>query len=130
MIANVDLLVDTTILVDLFKSDARAIGWAQQNQGLRIGIPLLVWMEVVFGARNQSEQNDLHRKLQDYRLILLSDQDQVLAQQLLTSYHLPHGVGCFDCLIAATAVRMGTPLCTLNERHFSVIPNLTVIRPY
>jgi hypothetical protein len=41
-----------------------------------------------------------------------------------------HGVGWPDCLIAATCIRLGLPLVTLNDKHFRAIRGLRVVRPY
>ena len=39
-------------------------------------------------------------------------------------FHLSHGVGFLDCLIAATAHSHGYRLATLNLRHFTVLSGL------
>jgi predicted nucleic acid-binding protein len=49
---------------------------------------------------------------------------------LLAGFRLSHGVGWPDCLIAATAIRLGRPVATTNVKHFTPFPNLQVIRPY
>ncbi|HMN42055.1 MAG TPA: PIN domain-containing protein [Phycisphaerales bacterium] len=45
-------------------------------------------------------------------------------------YSLSHGVGWPDCLIAATALRLGLPVVTLNDKRFKVFKGLRVVRPY
>ena len=126
---DIDLLLDTTVLIDIFKEDANAVNWARQNQALRIGIPLVVWMEVIYGARNSREQHRLYEGLNAYRVVYLDEGDQERAREWLRAYSLSHDIGPFDCLIAATAVRMGKPLYTLDN-DFSIIPSLQTIRPY
>ena len=126
---DVDLLLDTTVLVDIFKGESSAVSWARQNQTLRIGIPVIVWMELIYGARDRREQNQFYKGLSAYRIIYLDERDQEQAKEWLRAYCLSHGIGPFDCLIAATAVRVGKPLCTL-DKDFSVIPSLRAIRPY
>jgi len=130
VVDNVDLVVDTNILIDLFKAAPQALSWARQHQGVRIGIPLPVWFEVVFGARDKVEQDKLCKDLEAYKLIYIDAQGQEQAQDWFQAYKLSHGVDAFDCLIAATAVRVGKPLCTLNDKHFSIIPSLQIHRPY
>jgi len=126
---DIDLLLDTTVLIDIFKEDASAVNWARQNQALRIGIPLIVWMEVIDGARDSREQRRLYEGLNAYRVVYLDEGDQEQAKVWLRAYSLSHDIGSFDCLIAATAVRMGKPLYTLDS-DFSIIPSLQTIRPY
>lgn len=126
---DVDLLLDTTVLIDIFKGDVTAVNWARQNQALRIGIPVVVWMEIVHGARDGREQDRLYKGLNAYRVVYLDEKDQEQAREWLRAYCLSHDIGPFDCLIAATAVRIGKPLYTLDN-DFSIIPSLQAIRPY
>ena len=127
---NVDLVVDTNILIDLFTAAPQALHWAKQHRGVRIGIPLPVWFEVVVGARDKDEQETLCKHLEVYKLIYIGSRGQEQAQDWFQAYTLSHGVDAFDCLIAATAVRVGKPLCTLNDKGFSFIPSLQIHRPY
>jgi len=43
---------------------------------------------------------------------------------------LSHGIGAFDCLIAAPSFRLQIPLYTLNLRHFASLLGSRVQRPY
>jgi len=52
------------------------------------------------------------------------------AYQLMHSFFLSHGLLIPDALIAATALELGLTLCTKNIRHFQMIENLEVFRPY
>jgi len=46
------------------------------------------------------------------------------------SYHLSHGLGILDALIAETAVGQGARLATFNTKHYSVVGTLQTIQPY
>lgn len=46
------------------------------------------------------------------------------------AYHLSHGLGLLDALIAACAIGLPATLCTFNVRHYRVIPGLTTAQPY
>ncbi len=56
--------------------------------------------------------------------------DWVLALQWVGAYRLTHGVDWVDCLVGATARRMGAPVATQNERHFRLLPGVSVLNPY
>jgi hypothetical protein len=43
---------------------------------------------------------------------------------------LSHGLLIPDALIAATALEFNLTLCTKNIRHFQMIPDLELFRPY
>ena len=127
---NIDFVVDTNILIDIFRASPPAISWATQSRDARLGIPIPVWFEIVVGARDATEQNRICKNLEAYEIIYLDNQAQELARDLFKTYRLSNGVGAPDCLIAAAAIGAGKPFCTLNEKHFSIIPGLQVIRPY
>ena len=48
----------------------------------------------------------------------------------MESFCLSHGMQIPDALIASTALQHGLPIYTENVRHFQMIPQLVVIRPY
>jgi hypothetical protein len=52
------------------------------------------------------------------------------ALAVFTSYHLSHGLGILDALIAQMAVTLHVPLHTFNQKHYIAIPHLTTIQPY
>jgi hypothetical protein len=47
-----------------------------------------------------------------------------------TVYHLSHGLGLLDALIAACAVGRSAPLCTFNVRHYAAVAGLVTLQPY
>jgi tRNA(fMet)-specific endonuclease VapC len=38
-------------------------------------------------------------------------------------------IGYHDLIVAATALERGSPVATFNERHFAMVPGLTVVVP-
>jgi predicted nucleic acid-binding protein len=49
---------------------------------------------------------------------------------LFEQYHLSHRLGLLDALIGATALGLGATLCTFNRKHFRVVPDLAIDKPY
>jgi predicted nucleic acid-binding protein len=47
-----------------------------------------------------------------------------------TAYHLSHGLGLLDALIAACAVGHSATLYTFNVKHYQVVPGLVTAQPY
>ncbi|HET6575132.1 MAG TPA: hypothetical protein VFG68_16110 [Fimbriiglobus sp.] len=47
-----------------------------------------------------------------------------------TTFHLSHGLGLLDALIAAVAVGLPAELCTFNDKHYRVVPGLVTVQPY
>ena len=45
-------------------------------------------------------------------------------------YHLSHGLGLVDALIAACAVGLSATLYTFNTKHYRIVPGLITAQPY
>jgi predicted nucleic acid-binding protein len=99
-------------------------------ESLVIGIPVIVWMEILVGARDKQEQRGFIEHLAGYTILQLESGDSERARQWFEQFHLSHGVGILDCLIAAIALRLRMPFYTFNLKHFQVIPGLEVQAPY
>ncbi len=125
-----DLLLDTDVLIEILRGSVRAGKWLESLGDQTLGISVLNRMEVLQGARNRGEQQALAAQLNNYRLILLEESDSKHALKWFEDYHLSHGVGIIDCLIAASAQRVGKPLYTFNLRHDRVISEVDVQKPY
>jgi len=52
------------------------------------------------------------------------------ACNLYTQFHLSHGVGILDSLIASCAIAKDIVSYTKNERHFKMFPAIRVKKPY
>lgn len=125
-----DLLLDTDILIGVLRGNPQAGRWLESLGDQRVGISVLTWMEILQGARDRQEQERLVAQLDDYHLVLLKASDSERALRWFEDYHLSHGAGIMDCLIGASALRLGKPFYTLNVKHFRVFPKVNVQKPY
>ena len=128
--AEPSLVVDTDVLVDFLRGSAEARTWMEGQRDRVIGIPVLVLMELIQGARNRDEQEELSGRLAPFPVQHIETGDSARALEWFSFYRLSHGVGVLDCLIAAIAVRLAVPLYTFNQKHFTVIPGLEAPEPY
>ena len=87
-------------------------------------------MELAVGSRNSTELSETKRFLEPVRIIPVDTEVSNLAYELIETFTLSHGLAIPDALIAATAIRNGLTLLTKNTRHFQMIPDLQIIRPY
>ena len=127
---NVDMVLDTDVLIEILRGDDRAKTWLASVTSHVIGIPVLVHMEVLLGARDKREQHALATNLARYTVLHLESGDSQKAQHWFEQFHLSHGTGILDCLIATIPVRLSKPFYTFNLRHFRVIPGLEARAPY
>lgn len=127
----IEPLIDSAVVIDHLRGHAGAMGFlnAQRAAG-RPMTHVVVVAEVLEGARDAREQAALKTFFADFDVIPASEADSHLSLDLLAGFRLSHGVGWPDCLIAATALRLGRPVATTNVKHFMPFPNLQVVRPY
>jgi hypothetical protein len=59
-----------------------------------------------------------------------TEADCARALSEFTVYHLSHGLGLLDALIAASAVGLSVTLYTFNDKHYRMIPGLITAQPY
>jgi predicted nucleic acid-binding protein len=124
-------IIDTAILVDYLRGHAQAIAWLDglmQSSGLFTHA--FSAGELLIGARDRREQQQVDAFLKRFTIIPATDADSLAGVDYVRQLHLSHGVGLVDCVIGATCVRLGATAATLNVKHFSVFPGINVIRPY
>jgi predicted nucleic acid-binding protein len=124
-------LVDTDILIDALRGAQDAIAlisdWRHSSD---VRISIVSAMELIGGCRNSGELAGIRTFLRNFVVVPISASASVLAQRLMESFHLSHGLQIPDALIGATALEHGLALFTRNTRHFSMIPGLGTFRPY
>jgi len=47
-----------------------------------------------------------------------------------SQHRLSHSLGIIDALIAHTAIELGAPLHTFNQKHYDPIVGLATVQPY
>ncbi len=125
------ILLDTDVLVDLLREYPGAIEWfAALAENEEVAVPGYVVMELIQGCRNKAEQDRVQRQLAAYGVVWLSPADCDRAVDVFATHHLSHNAGLLDALIGQTAVALGVPLCTFNQRHYRFIPAMQTVQPY
>jgi len=125
-------LLDTTVLIDLSRGNNDAADFV--DAGRQAEIPLCISvisaMELIFGCRDKAEVEMIKQLIADFTLLHLTPAESVKAYDLMLSYSKSHHLAIPDALIAATALTHNLELATDNDRHFRMIPDLRVSRPY
>ncbi len=124
-------LIDTDILIDATHKlpDAVAVLAEQLTVG-GIKISIVSAMELIQGSRNSSELSQIKQFLHQVSVIPITAPTSKTARDLMELYFLSHGLAIPDALIAATAIENNLMLYSKNIRHYKMIPNLLVVRPY
>lgn len=130
MAAELEWLLDTSILIDVLRGYKPAQAWIDSLPDDARWVSVITAAELLAGCRNQSEQRRVERELALYSMLWIDEEISKTALDLYRQFHLSHGAGFFDCLIAATSRSHGLQLATLNTRHFAPFPQLKPQRPY
>lgn len=123
------VLLDTDVLVDLLRKHAPAVEWLKNCTASPV-VPGLVVMELVQGCRNAAELRAVQTLVSPMQVVWPTEAECVRALEDFMKFHLSHGLGLLDSLIAACAVGRGVPLYTFNGKHYSMIPDLVIQEPY
>ncbi len=124
------VLVDTPILIDHLRGDARALRLLSElfDQEDRVWAATPTRTEVIAGLRQDEEA----AMAELFGILSWVDIDVAVADaagEFARQYSLPHsGIGTTDYLIAAAALSIEARLITLNVRHYPMIEGLA--QPY
>jgi predicted nucleic acid-binding protein len=122
-------LVDTDVLIDVQRGHPPALTWFSALTDLP-AVPGYVVMELVQDARNKREVEKALKLVAPLLIVWPSDSDCARALSDFAVFHLSHGLGLLDALIASCAVGLSATLLTFNEKHYSVVPALLTAKPY
>jgi predicted nucleic acid-binding protein len=122
-------LLDTDVLIDVQRGHPPALAWFAGLPTLP-AIPGIVVMEMIQDARNSREIRQTLKLVAPLPVVWPTELDCMRALSDFTAYHLSHGLGLLDSLIAACAVGLSATLYTFNEKHYRVVPGLMTFQPY
>ena len=120
------MLVDTDVLIWNLRGNLKAAEWLDRSAGFAVSA--VTYMELAQGLRDQTEFRALRQAMQywDARIHPVSESISNRATFLVETYALSHNMQMADALIAATAIQLGLPLATANDRHYRHIEGLEV----
>ena len=124
------MIIDTTILVDLFRNNPEAKRFLLEEQNL--GISRISMMELVYGSPSKNKLLLIQKQISalNIEIVEISETISLLGGKIFDSYFHTTGIGILDAFIAATAISSGNSLATHNLKHFQKIKDLKVVKPY
>jgi predicted nucleic acid-binding protein len=123
-------IVDTDILIDAALRVDEAVACLDLfERQTSLGVSVVTEMELIVGCRSKSELRNVQRFLRRFQVLPLNEQACGAAVELLWHYRLSHGLLIPDAMIAATAITLGYPLISKNQRDFRFIDRLQLL-PY
>ncbi len=126
-----DALIDTSLLVDYLRGsgDARAF-FASARAAGELRTHIVCAAELHTGVKSRRDAREVERLLAALDILVPDESDLRRSLTLLARLRPAHGIEWNDCLIAATALRLGFGVATRNDKHFAAILGLRVARPY
>lgn len=126
------ILLDTTILIDLSRGNIQAASFIDQKHDAKtpLFISVISAMELIYGCLNKAEVEQIKLLIADFTVLPLSPVDSAKAYELMVTFSKSHNLAIPDALIAATALNHKLELATDNIRHFRMIPDLELSKPY
>ena len=123
-------LIDTDVLIDSMRNDALAANELERllRHG-RMGVSVVTRMELIVGCRDKQALLVTQQLLNGLDLVPLNEGISDIADGLVTTFYLSHGLKISDALIGATALYYALPFLTKNQRDFRFIPGLKLL-PY
>jgi len=118
------ILCDTNIIIEFYKGNEAIISELKKIGQKNIAISIVTVAELIYGAINKKELQQIKRDLSTLRTILIDDEISYKHIELLTEYSLSHRLNLPDALIAATAIQNDLSLYTLNKKDFQYIDAL------
>lgn len=122
-------VLDTDVLIDIQRGHAPALAWFASLIDLP-SVPGIVVMELIQDARNAQQVRKALKLASPLPVIWPTESDCRRALSDFAAYHLSHGLGLLDSLIAACAIGMSATLCTFNVKHYRNVPGLLLEQPY
>ena len=118
------MLFDTDVLIWFHRGNAGAAALASSVAQRFISVVTL--LEVLQGAKNRREQDDIKDFLEtfNFQVLPLTENIGSRAVVYVEEYGLSPGLHALDALIAATAAEQGLTLATANRRHFACLTGL------
>lgn len=124
----IDALLDTTVILHLFRQYAPALAWFNNQQ--RYGITSITWLEVMRGTSSKAHQAQSKSSLSHFEVLYLTSLDQQWAMAQLERFQFSHHIGMNDCLIAAVAHRLSLTLYTHNLKDMTPLIGSLATKPY
>jgi predicted nucleic acid-binding protein len=123
------ILCDTDIFIEALKNNPRTIDLLRNIGFENIALSAITVMELYFGSANKRELRKIKNRLQQLRILQISEDISRTATGLVEEYAKSHSLHIPDALVAATAICHGMELLTHNVKDFKFIEGIRLHPP-
>lgn len=120
------MLVDTDVLIWNLRGNKRAAKLLDSADNFTISA--VTYMELVQRVRNKAELQALRKSIRYWnaRIHPIDEDISARAMYLVEAYALSHSMQMANALIAASALSIGLPLLTANDKHYRFIDEVEI----
>jgi len=122
-------MLDSDILIDILRGHSSAVEWFADLSDLP-SVPGFVVMELIQDADNKDRVRKAMKLVELLPVVWLAPAQCERALADFRQFHLSHGLGLLDSLIAACAIGHSATLLTFNTKHYRMLAGLSVEQPY
>ena len=127
--ATKQVICDTDVIIDYWdRANTRhnkTKNILEEEIGLdNVVISGITQMELLLGAINKSDLSKITKSITRFHVILVSNDINLKAFDLIRSYTLSHGLAIPDSFIAATTITTDLELFTYNTKDYKFIEGL------
>ena len=121
------ILVDTDVLIKVFRGDAEKKKILDDNKGW-LSVSVITYFELLSGLKTRQRIIDLNKQMKAYNLIHLSEKISIKSLALYQKYLTSNNLGLPDAMIAATAIIHDFVILTDNQKDFKFIKELSLFK--
>lgn len=122
-------ILDSDVLIDVLRGHRPAVDWFANLEDLP-SVPGFVVMELIQDAGSKQRVRKEMKLVEPLPVVWPTQAHCGRALAEFREFHLSHGLGLLDSLIAACAIGHSATLLTFNAKHYRVIADLSVEQPY
>jgi len=126
------LLVDTNIIIHIFRQNKEVKELVDSFVDLQLCISEITYLEIITGCNTIEKRNESEYKLETYNLISITSSTIEKAKSLIKRYTITSfklnkkSISIADIIIAACAIENNLELLTYNKKDFEFIKELKI----
>ena len=123
------VIVDTDILIDFGLDRPDAVQtMAKLEENYTITVSVITAMELYAGCRSKKDLKKVDELLSGIQIELVTKTVSEKAFELMKKFRSSHGVEINDMLIAAAAMKLEVKLISKNQKHYTFISGLDLLK--
>lgn len=122
-------VLDSDVLIDVLRGHPPAVEWFAGLGTDWPEVPGLVVMELIQDSNDKAQLQRTMKLVEPLPIVWPTVEQCDRALSNFRRFHLSHGLGLLDALIAACATGRSSTLLTFNVKHYRGLAELLIERP-